>query len=91
MDEMKFTQLMEVLGRWKAEIVETFLQSEGIEVVLEEGIITKEHTAGLELNFGNGAAALELLHQMARGEGFGVIVGQGVRYMKEYFARDHRS
>jgi len=53
----------------------------------EEGLITKEHTGGLELNFGNGAAALELLHQMARGEGFGVIVGQGVRYMKEYFAR----
>ncbi|MBN2114978.1 MAG: aldehyde:ferredoxin oxidoreductase [Anaerolineales bacterium] len=53
----------------------------------EAGIITKEHTSGLELNFGNSDAALELLHQMARGEGFGVIVGQGVRYMKEYFAR----
>jgi aldehyde:ferredoxin oxidoreductase len=53
----------------------------------EMGIVTKEHTGGLELNFGNGEAALELLHQMARGDGFGVIVGQGVRYMKEYFAR----
>jgi aldehyde:ferredoxin oxidoreductase len=54
----------------------------------EEGLITKEHTGGMELKFGNGAEALELLHQMARGEGFGVIVGQGVRYMKEYFARE---
>jgi aldehyde:ferredoxin oxidoreductase len=54
----------------------------------EEGILTAEHTGGLELNFGNGAAALELLHQMARGEGFGVIVGQGVRYMKKYFAEE---
>jgi len=54
----------------------------------EEGQITKEHTGGLELNFGNGAAALELLHQMARGEGFGVIVGQGVRYMKKYFVEN---
>ncbi|MEP7134809.1 MAG: aldehyde ferredoxin oxidoreductase C-terminal domain-containing protein [Chloroflexota bacterium] len=54
----------------------------------EEGILNKERTGGLELNFGNGAAALELLHQMARGEGFGVIVGQGVRRMKEYFARE---
>ena len=52
----------------------------------EEGLITQEHTGGLELKFGNGDAALELVHQMARGEGFGVIVGQGVRYMKEYFA-----
>src|SRR6266545_2744729 len=54
----------------------------------EAGILNKERTGGLELNFGNGAAALELLHQMARGEGFGVIVGQGVRYMKEYFAHE---
>jgi aldehyde:ferredoxin oxidoreductase len=54
----------------------------------EEGLITKEHTGGLELKFGNGAAALELVHQMARGEGFGVIVGQGIRFMKEYFARE---
>jgi len=54
----------------------------------EEGQITKEHTGGLDLKFGNGAAALELLHQMARGEGFGVIVGQGVRYMKNYFVEE---
>ncbi|MEJ5225905.1 MAG: aldehyde ferredoxin oxidoreductase C-terminal domain-containing protein, partial [Anaerolineales bacterium] len=54
----------------------------------EEGILTLEHTGGLDLHFGNGAAALALLHQMARGEGFGVIVGQGVRYMKEYFVRE---
>ncbi|MEW6718729.1 MAG: aldehyde ferredoxin oxidoreductase C-terminal domain-containing protein [Chloroflexota bacterium] len=49
------------------------------------GQITKEHTGGLELDWGNTQAALELLHQMARGEGFGVIVGQGTRYMKKYF------
>jgi len=55
----------------------------------EEGLITKENTGGLELHFGNGAAALELIHQMARGEGFGVMVGQGVRYMKEYFASEY--
>lgn len=54
----------------------------------EEGQINKEQTGGLELKFGNGAAALELLHQMARGEGFGVIVGQGVRYMKSYFVEN---
>ena len=42
----------------------------------------------MELNFGNGLAALELLHQMARGDGFGVIVGQGVKYMKAYFAKE---
>jgi len=54
----------------------------------EEGIITKEHTCGLALNFGNGEAALQLLHQMAAGAGFGVIVGQGVRWMKEFFTTE---
>ena len=52
----------------------------------ERGIITKEHTGGLELSFGNAPAALELLHQAARGEGFGKIAGMGVHKMKEYFA-----
>jgi aldehyde:ferredoxin oxidoreductase len=52
----------------------------------EAGVLTREHTGGLELTFGNGKAALELLHQLARGEGFGLVVGQGVRYMKKYFA-----
>ncbi|MGQ9598452.1 MAG: aldehyde ferredoxin oxidoreductase family protein [Anaerolineae bacterium] len=49
----------------------------------EEGILTPEITGGLELNFGNADAMLEVLHQMGRGEGFGVIIGQGVRRMKQ--------
>jgi aldehyde:ferredoxin oxidoreductase len=52
----------------------------------QEGILDKERTGGLDLSWGNAESALELLHQMARGEGFGVIVGQGTRYMKSYFA-----
>ena len=51
----------------------------------ENGILNKERTGGLELNFGNAEAALELMHQLARGEGFGKIVGMGVRHMKQYF------
>lgn len=54
----------------------------------QAAILTKEQTGGLELTWGNADAALELLHQMARGEGFGVIVGQGVRRMKKYFAEE---
>jgi aldehyde:ferredoxin oxidoreductase len=51
----------------------------------ELGILNTERTGGLELTWGNAEAAFELLHQMARGEGFGVIVGQGVRAMKKLF------
>jgi len=52
----------------------------------ENGILTKERTGGLELNFGNADAALEVLHQMSSGKGFGVHVGQGIREMKRLFA-----
>jgi aldehyde:ferredoxin oxidoreductase len=52
----------------------------------ELGLITTAHTGGMDLSFGNRATALELVHQMARGEGFGKLVGQGVRRMKAAFA-----
>ena len=51
----------------------------------ENGILNKERTNGLVLNFGNSSAALELIHQLAKGEGFGKIAGMGVRKMKEHF------
>ncbi|MBP7310053.1 MAG: aldehyde:ferredoxin oxidoreductase [Candidatus Cloacimonetes bacterium] len=55
----------------------------------ENGILNKERTGGLELTWGNADAALELLHQMARGEGFGLTVGKGVRAMKKIFAEEY--
>jgi aldehyde:ferredoxin oxidoreductase len=55
----------------------------------QNGILDQEHTGGLDLTWGNAEASLEILHQMARGEGFGHTVGQGVRRMKEQFAREY--
>lgn len=55
----------------------------------ERGVINEAHTGGLDLTFGNRVSALELIHQMARGDGFGKIVGQGIRKMKETFVRDY--
>ena len=55
----------------------------------EKGFIGKKTTGGLDLCFGNKDAALELVHQMARGEGFGVVVGQGIRRMKKLFAEKY--
>ena len=54
----------------------------------EMGLIDASHTGGLDLSFGNRASALELVHHMATGEGFGKIIGQGIRKMKDKFARD---
>ncbi|WP_027365465.1 aldehyde ferredoxin oxidoreductase family protein [Desulfotruncus alcoholivorax] len=55
----------------------------------ENGIINRQITGGLDLRFGNQDAAMELLHQMARGEGFGRIAGLGVRKCKELFVREY--
>jgi len=55
----------------------------------ERGIIDSRITGGLDLRFGNAEAALTLVHQMAEGEGFGVIVGLGIRRMKKVFAEKY--
>ncbi|MBF0544305.1 MAG: aldehyde:ferredoxin oxidoreductase [Candidatus Riflebacteria bacterium] len=52
----------------------------------QRGILNKERTEGLELNFGNAESQLELLHQIGRGEGFGKIAGQGIARMKVIFS-----
>ncbi len=54
----------------------------------QEGILNPARTGGIDLTWGNAESALELLHQMSRGEGFGLIVGQGIRYMKLHFAQE---
>ncbi len=72
--------------------VDTISVATGIAFVMEAfeaGQITTEHTGGLELRFGNGDAVLELLHQMARGEGFGVEVGQGIKRMREKWVAEY--
>lgn len=55
----------------------------------ERGIIDKEITGGLDLKFGNWEAQMELMHQMARGEGFGVIAGQGIHRLKKLFVEKY--
>jgi len=71
--------------------IDTISFTTGLAFVMEcyeAGILDQKSTGGLELAFGNGDAALEVLHQMGRGEGFGVTVGQGIRRMKETFPRE---
>ncbi len=54
----------------------------------ENGIITTEHTGGKVLKFGAADEVLECLHEMARGDGFGVEVGQGIRWLKNKWAEE---
>lgn len=72
--------------------IDTISVGTGIAFVMEcyeSGILNKEITGGLELNFGNAAEALELIHQMAKGKGFGMTVGKGIRKMKTIFAEKY--
>jgi len=55
----------------------------------EAGVLDKEKTGGLDLHFGAAAESLEMLHQMARGEGFGAVVGEGIRRMKDRFVSEY--
>ena len=57
----------------------------------ERGILTQGLVEGLDLRFGYGGDLLELIHQMARGEGFGKVAGQGVRNCKRYLVKHYNA
>jgi aldehyde:ferredoxin oxidoreductase len=54
----------------------------------QRGILNAERTGGLDLAWGNGASSTEMLHQMARGDGFGVMAGKGVKYLQDLFIKN---
>lgn len=49
----------------------------------EKGLITKEDTGGLELNFGNAEAVIKLAELTGRREGFGNLVAEGTKVIAE--------
>lgn len=49
----------------------------------EKGIITKADTGGIELTWGNHRAIIEMLEKMAKREGFGDILADGVKTAAE--------
>ncbi len=51
----------------------------------ERGLITKEDTGGIDLRFGNGEALVEVLGLMARRQGIGDILAEGIKSSAEQF------
>lgn len=49
----------------------------------EKGLLSSQDTGGFELRFGNSAASLKAIEMMARREGFGDLLAEGVRRMSE--------
>lgn len=50
---------------------------------LERGLISKKDTGGIDLSFGNGDALLEVIHLIARKEGIGRLLSEGVKIASE--------
>ena len=55
--------------------------------LFELGIITTEHTDGLELNFGNAEALTVMAEKTGLHQGFGKLLGLGARRLCEHFGR----
>jgi aldehyde:ferredoxin oxidoreductase len=53
----------------------------------ERGLLSRDETGGLDLTWGNGAAILSLVHQIARREGLGDLLADGVRRAAERLGR----
>ncbi|HVN97447.1 MAG TPA: aldehyde ferredoxin oxidoreductase family protein [Syntrophorhabdaceae bacterium] len=49
----------------------------------DKGLITKKDTDGIDLHWGNHEAMLEMVKQIGRREGFGELLGDGVRIAAE--------
>jgi aldehyde:ferredoxin oxidoreductase len=53
----------------------------------EKGLLSKEDTGGLELNFGNADAAIKLLEMIALRKGLGNLLAEGVKKAAEKIGR----
>ncbi|MEM4522899.1 MAG: aldehyde ferredoxin oxidoreductase family protein [Nitrososphaeria archaeon] len=53
----------------------------------ERGWITKEDTDGIEMTWGNMDAVMTMIHKIALRDGFGRILGEGVRRTAEYIGK----
>jgi aldehyde:ferredoxin oxidoreductase len=49
----------------------------------EKGLITKKDTGGIDLSFGNGEAVIQAIHLIAKKEGIGQILSEGVKIASE--------
>lgn len=54
----------------------------------EKGILTKEKTEGLEINFGDSEMIVELVHKIAKREGVGDLLAEGTRIMAQRLGQD---
>lgn len=54
----------------------------------EKGILTKEDTGGLEINFGDADVVIDLVHKIGKREGIGDLLAEGTRIMANKLGKD---
>ena len=54
----------------------------------EKGLLSKEDLDGLDLKWGNAEAATALLHKIAKKEGFGAVLAEGIRKAADFVGKD---
>jgi aldehyde:ferredoxin oxidoreductase len=59
--------------------------------MFEEGVLTTEHTGGIELTFGNAEAFVAITEQFCSGEGFAADLGLGSKRLCEKYGRPELS
>jgi aldehyde:ferredoxin oxidoreductase len=72
-------KLNDLCGRYGLDTISTGASVAFAMECYEKGLITKKDTDGLELSWGNHAAIVAMVEKLARREGFGDLLADGVR------------
>jgi aldehyde:ferredoxin oxidoreductase len=73
----------ELCNRYTLDVISTGVTIGFAMECFEEDIITKTETDGIELTFGNGEALVAMVEKIAKREGFGNILAEGVKRAAE--------
>ncbi len=73
----------ELCNRYSLDVISTGVTIGFAMECFEEDLITQTDTDGLELTFGNGEALIAMVEKIAKRDGFGNIIAEGVRRAAE--------
>ncbi len=77
-DLKKLALVNQLLGEYVLDSISTGMVISFAMECYEEGLLTKEDTDGIDLRFGNEDAVVAMVHKVARREGFGDVLAEGV-------------
>jgi len=87
-DPVLVTRLGELCDRYGMDVISAS-NTIGLAFHLyDTGLITKQDTGGIELNWGDAAPVETLIHQLAHREGFGALLAQGARALGAHFGAE---